>query len=310
MSSTPPRCWRGAQQLATPRGRPWQLRAQSRLHGLAGWFSAVRLWTNPQGEQRRMSIERAPGPLFSFPAQANTRESPVQHKTKIMSAAAGSLTLLGTFTFAAATSAAPPPAVPTGEGHRRWPAQPAEQLRRARSCPSSMPARCASMSPSTPGSRPWRPTRHAHPLRQGRPQRVPQRGHGRHQRRLPPRNTRRRPRLRPVRASLTKTGDTSPDSVLAVDRFPTAPHGMIHYDRTIRVGTHLAHAVRGGKARRGHPRCRLQRQRHLRLRQRRCQRPRPRPCPPRPPTPPSAASCTSNHQHSASKHGKCTTGCP
>jgi hypothetical protein len=33
--------------------------------------------------------------------------------------------------------------------------------------------------------------------------------------------------------SLTKRGDSSPASALAVDRFPTTPHGTEHYDRTL-----------------------------------------------------------------------------
>jgi hypothetical protein len=56
------------------------------------------------------------------------------------------------------------------------------------------------------------------------------------------------PAYGPVRASLTTRGDTSPASVLAIDRFPTAPRGMIHYDRTIKVGSPLAHAVKNGRA--------------------------------------------------------------
>ncbi len=51
-----------------------------------------------------------------------------------------------------------------------------------------------------------------------------------------------------VQASLTKRGDTSPKSALAVDRFPTAPHHQVHYDRTFRVSKHLARAIRHGDA--------------------------------------------------------------
>ena len=52
----------------------------------------------------------------------------------------------------------------------------------------------------------------------------------------------------PVRVSLTKSGDTSPDSTLAVDRFPLAKNGQVHYDRTLKVGDRLAHAIANGKA--------------------------------------------------------------
>jgi hypothetical protein len=48
--------------------------------------------------------------------------------------------------------------------------------------------------------------------------------------------------------SLTTKGDTSPASALAVTRFPTAPHGMVEYRRTIRVSKATAHAVRSGEA--------------------------------------------------------------
>ncbi len=40
----------------------------------------------------------------------------------------------------------------------------------------------------------------------------------------------------PVRRSLTTSGDTSAASVLAVDRFETAPFGRIDYERTLRIG--------------------------------------------------------------------------
>jgi hypothetical protein len=56
------------------------------------------------------------------------------------------------------------------------------------------------------------------------------------------------PAYGPVRVSLTKSGDTSPASTLAVDRFPLARNGQIHYDRTIKVGDRLAHAIARGKA--------------------------------------------------------------
>ena len=55
------------------------------------------------------------------------------------------------------------------------------------------------------------------------------------------------PAYGPVRASLTTRGDTSPASVLAVERFPTSPKGEIHYDRSFGVGDRLAMAIKGGK---------------------------------------------------------------
>ena len=56
------------------------------------------------------------------------------------------------------------------------------------------------------------------------------------------------PAYGPVRVSLTTSGDTSPDSVLAVDRFPTAPQGTIRYDRRMRTQTDVARAIRRGEA--------------------------------------------------------------
>ena len=53
----------------------------------------------------------------------------------------------------------------------------------------------------------------------------------------------------PVRVSLTTKGDTSAASVLATDRFPTAPQGRINYDRNnINTGDKLARAIKNGKA--------------------------------------------------------------
>jgi len=49
-----------------------------------------------------------------------------------------------------------------------------------------------------------------------------------------------------VKASLTTRGDTSASSALAVNRFPTAPRHQVHYDRTFRVGKHLARAIARG----------------------------------------------------------------
>lgn len=52
----------------------------------------------------------------------------------------------------------------------------------------------------------------------------------------------------PVRTSLTTSGDTSPDSVLAVDRYPAAPEGRVRYERDIRFSSKaLARAIRDGK---------------------------------------------------------------
>ena len=51
-----------------------------------------------------------------------------------------------------------------------------------------------------------------------------------------------------VVVSLTKTGDTSPDSVLAVDRYDTAPGGTISYERgSIEVSDDVAKAVAAGE---------------------------------------------------------------
>ena len=49
--------------------------------------------------------------------------------------------------------------------------------------------------------------------------------------------------------SLTKTGDTSPKSGLAVDRFDTAPGGQINYERgSITVSSDVAAAISAGKS--------------------------------------------------------------
>ena len=57
------------------------------------------------------------------------------------------------------------------------------------------------------------------------------------------------PAYGPVVVSLTKTGDTSPASVLAVDRFDTAPGGKLSYERgSINVSTAVAQAITEGKA--------------------------------------------------------------
>ena len=56
------------------------------------------------------------------------------------------------------------------------------------------------------------------------------------------------PAYGPIVTSLTTSGDTSPDSALAVDRFPTSPKGAIHYDRRITFSSDaVARAIRNGK---------------------------------------------------------------
>ena len=52
----------------------------------------------------------------------------------------------------------------------------------------------------------------------------------------------------PVKVSLTTKGDTSPDSTLAVNRFPNAENREIHYDRTIQVNDRLSRAIANGNA--------------------------------------------------------------
>jgi hypothetical protein len=57
------------------------------------------------------------------------------------------------------------------------------------------------------------------------------------------------PAYGPVVVSLTKTGDTSPDSTLAIDRFDTAKGGEISYERgSIKVSTEVANAIADGEA--------------------------------------------------------------
>ena len=56
------------------------------------------------------------------------------------------------------------------------------------------------------------------------------------------------PAYGPVRVSLTKRGDTSAASALAVDRFPTAPRGKVNYDRTTTTSKAVARAIRRGEA--------------------------------------------------------------
>ena len=47
--------------------------------------------------------------------------------------------------------------------------------------------------------------------------------------------------------SLTTRGDTSPASALAVDRFPTAPEGNVHYSRLMTTTKAVARAIRHGE---------------------------------------------------------------
>jgi hypothetical protein len=57
------------------------------------------------------------------------------------------------------------------------------------------------------------------------------------------------PAYGPVVVSLTKTGDTSPASALAIDRFDTAPGGTLSYQRgQIKVSQSVAKAVAEGQA--------------------------------------------------------------
>jgi hypothetical protein len=57
------------------------------------------------------------------------------------------------------------------------------------------------------------------------------------------------PAYGPIVVSLTKTGDTSPDSGLAVDRFDTAPGGQLSYERgSITVAPEIATAITSGEA--------------------------------------------------------------
>ena len=50
-----------------------------------------------------------------------------------------------------------------------------------------------------------------------------------------------------IAVSLTKRGDTSPASGLAVERFPTAPRGWIDYQRATRTSSDVARAIRRGE---------------------------------------------------------------
>lgn len=57
------------------------------------------------------------------------------------------------------------------------------------------------------------------------------------------------PAYGPVKVSLTKSGDTSPKSTLAIKRYPLAKDHQIHYNRNgIEVSDRVARAIRHGKA--------------------------------------------------------------
>ena len=173
----------------------------------------------------------------------------MQYKTKLMSVAAGSLALVGTFAFTAATSAAPSidgsDARTVTVGGQLNPLNNSGAAGHAR-----VDARRMRLHVAVDARGVVRGVPHAMHIHFG-----PEARHECPNVAMDDSNGDFRietlegaPAYGPVRASLTKRGDTSPDSVLAVDRFPTAPRGMIHYDRTIRVGSPLAHAVRNGKA--------------------------------------------------------------
>jgi hypothetical protein len=55
------------------------------------------------------------------------------------------------------------------------------------------------------------------------------------------------PEYGPIAVSLTTSGDTSPKSALAVDRFSTAPSGTIKYKRTVTTSKDVARAIRNGE---------------------------------------------------------------
>ena len=55
------------------------------------------------------------------------------------------------------------------------------------------------------------------------------------------------PAYGPVKVSLTTKGATGAGSVLAVDRYPTAPRGNIHYDRQTRTQRAVARAIKRGE---------------------------------------------------------------
>ncbi len=51
----------------------------------------------------------------------------------------------------------------------------------------------------------------------------------------------------PIRISLTTKGDTHAKSGLAVDRFPTAPQGAVHYNRHTKTSKAVARAIQRGE---------------------------------------------------------------
>lgn len=51
-----------------------------------------------------------------------------------------------------------------------------------------------------------------------------------------------------VKVSLTTKGGTGAGSALAVTRFPTAPNGRIHYERSFRTTRNVVRAIRRGEA--------------------------------------------------------------
>lgn len=55
------------------------------------------------------------------------------------------------------------------------------------------------------------------------------------------------PAYGPVRVSLTTSGNTGAKSGLAVTRFPTAPKGAIHYNRTTKTSHRVAAAIARGE---------------------------------------------------------------
>jgi len=55
------------------------------------------------------------------------------------------------------------------------------------------------------------------------------------------------PAYGPIVKSLTTRGDTSPASALAVDRFSTAPRGIIRYQRSMSTSREVARAIRNGE---------------------------------------------------------------
>lgn len=55
------------------------------------------------------------------------------------------------------------------------------------------------------------------------------------------------PAYGPIAVSLTTRDDTSPESGLAVERYPTAPRGTIDYERTTTTSRDTARAIRSGE---------------------------------------------------------------